>query len=96
MESPVWMPMGSMFSMEQMMITLSAESRSSSSSNSFQPSSALSIITSWMGEDSKPLFSRSSNSSLFQTKDAPLPPKVKEGRIQSGKPNFWAISLPLR
>ena len=37
MESPVWMPMGSMFSMEQTMTTLSLRSRMTSSSNSFQP-----------------------------------------------------------
>ena len=36
-ESPVWTPMGSKFSMEQMMTTLSARSRITSSSNSFQP-----------------------------------------------------------
>ena len=46
MLSPVWMPIGSKFSMEQTMVTLSLESRRSSSSNSFQPNSALSIITS--------------------------------------------------
>src|SRR5207247_1810080 len=36
MESPVWTPIGSTFSMEQMMTTLSARSRMTSSSNSFQ------------------------------------------------------------
>ena len=37
MESPVWTPMGSKFSMEQMMETLSFKSRITSSSYSFQP-----------------------------------------------------------
>ena len=37
MESPVWTPIGSMFSMEQTMTTLSLMSRMTSSSNSFQP-----------------------------------------------------------
>jgi len=36
-ESPVWTPMGSRFSIEQMMMTLSAESRTTSNSYSFQP-----------------------------------------------------------
>ena len=36
-ESPVWTPIGSTFSMEQMMIALSALSRTTSISNSFQP-----------------------------------------------------------
>ena len=45
MESPVWTPMGSTFSMEQMMTTLSARSRMTSSSYSFQPSSDFSIST---------------------------------------------------
>ena len=37
MESPVCTPMGSKFSMEQMMTQLSAWSRMTSSSNSFHP-----------------------------------------------------------
>ena len=36
-ESPVWMPMGSKFSIEQMTTKLSRQSRITSSSNSFQP-----------------------------------------------------------
>jgi hypothetical protein len=36
-ESPVWTPIGSKFSIEQMMTTLSALSRITSSSYSFQP-----------------------------------------------------------
>ena len=40
-ESPVWMPMGSTFSMEQTMMQLSARSRTTSISNSFQPSTIL-------------------------------------------------------
>jgi hypothetical protein len=33
---------------------------------------------------------------LLYTIAAPVPPKVKEGRITKGKPNSCAISLPLR
>ena len=63
MESPVWMPIGSIFSMVQIITTLSFLSRSSSSSYSFHPIIALSIITSCMGEISKPCDSSSSKSS---------------------------------
>ena len=62
MLSPVWMPIGSKFSMEQMMVTLSLLSRKSSSSYSFQPMTALSIITSWMGLRCKPRVKASSKS----------------------------------
>ena len=86
-ESPVWIPIGSRFSMVVMMITLSFLSRKSSSSNSFQPISALSMSTSWMGEASRPRWSRSSNLSLSYTSEAPVPPRVNEGRMHSGKPN---------
>src|SRR5438128_1256531 len=44
-ESPVCTPMGSTFSIEQMMTTLSARSRMTSSSNSFQPITDSSIST---------------------------------------------------
>src|SRR5208283_4783405 len=46
MESPVCTPMGSRFSMEQMITTLSRKSRITSSSNSFQPNTDSSSITS--------------------------------------------------
>ncbi len=46
MESPVWTPMGSRFSMEQMMTTLSLPSRITSSSYSFHPSTDSSTSTS--------------------------------------------------
>ena len=49
-ESPVWMPMGSTFSIEQMMTTLSARSRITSSSNSFHPMTDSSTSTVWTGE----------------------------------------------
>ena len=42
-ESPVWTPMGSRFSMLQTITTLSARSRITSNSNSFQPSRDCSI-----------------------------------------------------
>ena len=54
MESPVWTPMGSKFSMEQMMMTLSLRSRMTSSSYSFQPRTLSSMRHSWTGERSRP------------------------------------------
>ena len=61
-ESPVCTPMGSKFSIEQMTMTLSARSRITSSSYSFQPSTDSSSSTSCTGERSSP-FARSSISS---------------------------------
>ena len=88
MESPVCIPIGSIFSIEQMMTTLSLASLSNSSSYSFHPISALSIITSCIGEVSNPLVSNSSKSFSSYTKDAPVPPNVNEALITRGKPNF--------
>jgi hypothetical protein len=53
-ESPVWMPIGSRFSIEQMMMQLSARSRTTSISNSFQPISDSSISSSRVGDRSRP------------------------------------------
>ena len=63
MESPVCTPMGSRFSIEQMMMQLSALSRTTSISYSFQPSSDSSISNSLVGEASKPRLQMTSNSS---------------------------------
>ncbi len=62
-ESPVWTPMASKFSIEQTMTTLSAWSRITSSSYSFQPITLLSIKTSSIGEASRPARTTCSNSS---------------------------------
>ena len=53
MESPVWMPIGSKFSIEQTMMQLSARSRTTSSSYSFQPSTDSSRSTSRVGDESE-------------------------------------------
>ena len=50
MESPVWTPTGSMFSMEQIWMTLPAESRMTSNSISFQPAMERSMRT-WPTRD---------------------------------------------
>ena len=62
-ESPVWTPMGSTFSIEQMMTTLSARSRMTSSSNSFHPITDSSTSTVCTGEAWSPQRMPSSNSS---------------------------------
>ena len=54
MELPVCTPIGSMFSIEQMMMQLSALSRITSISYSFQPSTLSSTSTSVVGEASRP------------------------------------------
>ena len=54
MLSPVWTPIGSMFSIEQTMMQLSARSRTTSISYSFQPRTDSSISTSPIGEASRP------------------------------------------
>ena len=64
-ESPVCTPIGSMFSIEQTMMQLSALSRTTSISNSFQPSTLSSISTSLVGEASMPRSTISMNSPLL-------------------------------
>ena len=61
--SPVWMPIGSTFSMLQTMMQLSALSRTTSISYSFQPSTDSSISTSVVGLASRPVPTIKSNSS---------------------------------
>ena len=62
-ESPVCTPIGSRFSIEQTMMQLSAESRTTSISYSFQPSTDSSSSTSLVGEASSPRATIVSNSS---------------------------------
>ena len=63
MESPVCTPIGSRFSIEQMMMQLSLRSRTTSISYSFQPSSDSSISSSCVGEASRPRSQMATNSS---------------------------------
>jgi hypothetical protein len=61
MESPVCTPIGSRFSIEQMMMQLSAVSRTTSISYSFQPSSdSPRSAPRWSGDASRPRCARSS------------------------------------
>ena len=84
MESPVWTPIGSMFSMEQTMTALPALSAITSISNSFQPMSDSSIKTSWLSDASKPCVTMRTNSSRVCAMPPPVPPKVKPGRMIKG------------
>ena len=83
-ESPVWTPIGSTFSMEQMITQLSAWSRITSISNSFHPSSDSSMSTSLTGDMSSPRATMVSNSSRLYAMPPPVPPSVKAGRMMSG------------
>ena len=88
MESPVCTPIGSMFSIEQMMMQLSARSRITSISYSFQPSTLSSISTSVVGEASRPACTMSKNSERLKAMPPPVPPSVKEGRMIAGRPTW--------
>ena len=85
-ESPVCTPIGSKFSIEQTIMQLSALSRTTSISYSFQPKSDSSIKSSLVGEASRPRRQIVSNSSGLYAIPPPVPPKVKLGRITTGKP----------
>ena len=87
MLSPVCTPIGSTFSMEHMMMQLSTQSRTTSISNSFQPSSDSSINNSLVGDKSNPRSHISLNSSWLYAIPPPLPPSVKEGLIIQGNPS---------
>ena len=65
MLSPVCTPIGSTFSIAQMMMQLSLRSRTTSISNSFHPSSDSSIRTSVVGDASRPSRTIWSNSALL-------------------------------
>ena len=83
-ESPVWTPIGSMFSIEQTITTLSARSRITSSSYSFQPRIDSSRSTSVVGLSDRPRPAIRSRSSTSYARPEPAPPIVKLGRTTTG------------
>ena len=85
-ESPVWTPIGSRFSIEQMTTQLSARSRMTSSSNSFQPAIERSMRISLIGLASRPAAAMRSNSSGVAAMPVPLPPRMYAGRMITGRP----------
>ncbi len=74
MESPVWTPMGSRFSMLVMTTTVSAWSRITSSSNSFQPRTDSSTRAVWTGERRRPRPRTSLSSASSLAMPPPCPP----------------------
>ena len=83
-ESPVCTPIGSRFSIEQTITTLSAWSRMTSSSYSFQPRIDSSISTSVVGLAARPAPAIRRRSASSWASPEPTPPMVKLGRTTSG------------
>ena len=84
MESPVWTPIGSRFSIEQTITTLSAVSRMTSSSYSFQPRIDSSRSTSVVGLSARPDPAIRCRSSSSKARPLPEPPMVNDGRTTTG------------
>ena len=76
MLSPVWTPIASRFSMLQMVMHVSAESRITSYSTSRQPRTERSMSTWRMGLAASPLEATCSSSSIVVAKPPPVPPSV--------------------
>ncbi len=91
-ESPVCTPIGSTFSIEQMMTTLSLRSRITSSSNSPQPATDSSISTWPIGLARRPRATISSNAWWSAANPPPWPPSVNAGRITAGRASAPAAS----
>ena len=91
MESPVCTPIGSKFSIPQITTQLSATSRITSSSYSFQPAIDFSTRISPMGEASMPSAARREKSAALSAMPVPAPPRMKLGRMMIGQPIPWAI-----
>ncbi len=85
-ESPVCTPIGSTFSIEQTITTLSLWSRMTSSSNSPQPSTDWSSRTWPIGEAARPRATIRRYSSSVRATPPPRPPSVNAGRTMHGRP----------
>ena len=83
-ESPVWTPMGSKFSIEQTITQLSARSRITSSSYSFQPAIDRSIRISLIGLAWRPMAPARSRPARSYAIPVPPPPNMYEGRTITG------------
>ena len=94
--SPVWTPIGSMFSIEHTTSALSLWSRITSSSNSPQPISDCSSRTWLIGLALRPSETRSWNSASVRATPPPCPPSVKAGRTISGQADVLDRARGLR
>ena len=92
-ESPVWTPMGSRFSMEQTTTQLSAPSRMTSSSYSFQPTIEPSTRISPTGLIARPLAASRSRLERSPAIPVPLPPRMNDGRTMIGSPISSAMAV---
>ncbi|VVB97455.1 Uncharacterised protein [uncultured archaeon] len=92
MDSPVCMPIGSIFSILHITIHVSFLSRITSYSNSFHPMMLSSMSTWWILESSSPRPVIASSSSLVRAMPPPAPPRVYAGRIISGSPSSFISS----
>ena len=81
-DSPVWIPRGSTFSMLHTVMQLSAWSRTTSYSTSFQPVRSSSIST--CGEEANASASMRLSSASPWAIPEPRPPSVKPVRIMTG------------
>ena len=84
-ESPVCTPIGSTFSIEQTITTLSTRSRITSSSNSPQPATDSSSRICEIGLSRRPRSTAASNSSGVSANPPPCPPSVNAGRTTMGR-----------
>ena len=75
-ESPVCTPIGSRFSMLQTVMHVSAPSRMTSYSISFQPHSDRSMSTCRIGDAARPRSAMACSSELVVTNPPPVPPSV--------------------
>ena len=89
-ESPVCTPIGSMFSIEHTMTALSARSRITSSSNSFQPATDSSTRISVTGLAASPSAATVASCSRDPASPVPPPPSTNDGRTITGYPKASA------
>ncbi len=86
MESPVWTPIGSRFSMLQTVMQVPVASRITSYSSSLQPTSERSTSTWPIGEAARPAATVSVYCASLSQMPPPVPPRVKAGRTTRGRP----------
>ncbi len=85
-ESPVWTPSGSTFSIEHTAMQVSSASRMTSYSISCHPTRQRSTMTWPIGLARSPARIRSRYAGSVSTIPPPVPPSVKAGRTMAGKP----------